>query len=149
MPKRRGIAARVAFVIQGLGLIVAAVCPGCGSEKGVRDDAHAVLEAISRLDPNAPVEARHAAIAAVGSLPVEDKELVALREVCLEAHRGLLEAEVEQQAVRAAIDGPQPATEQLGALQGKMQRAAAVLATAQAALTTCETRSREITMRYR
>lgn len=149
MQKRRKIAAFVAFVIRGLGLIVALLCPGCGPEKSARDDASTLLEAISRLDPNAPIAERRTAIEAVEKLPIEDAALIGLRAVCLTAHRGLLEAEVEQAAVRAAIDGPQPPAEQLGALQGKMQRAAAVLATAQAALTTCEARSREITLRHR
>jgi hypothetical protein len=149
MQKRRGIGARVALVIRGLGLFAALSTACCGAEKSARDDVHTVLEAISRLDPNAPAETRRAAIEAVSALPIEDKEILELRDVCLQAHRGLLEAEVDQQAVRAALESPEPASQQLGVLQGKMQRAAAVLATAHAALTTCESRSRELTVRYR
>jgi len=139
----------VAFVIRFVGLIGLFVSPGCGSEKSARDDASAVLEAISRLDPNAPVETRRAAINAVAALPLQSQELDALRGVCLDAHRGLLEAEVTQNDVRQALAGTPPAPEALAALQARMQGAARTLTLAQAALTTCENRSREATLRYR
>ena len=139
----------VAFVIRLVGVISLFVGPACGSEKSGRDDASAVLEAISRLDPNAPVETRRAAINAVAALPLQNQELDALRGVCLDAHRGLLEAEVAQDDVRQALAGTPPGPEALVALQAKMQGAARTLTLAQAALTTCENRSREATVRYR
>lgn len=109
-----------------------------------------MLERIARLDPSASPDARRAAIAAVSSLPVTDPGIGELRAVCLEAHRGLLDAEVSQAEVRAALDGKTPpGADQLPALQAKMEQANATLVAAQAAMTTCEERSREATVRYR
>lgn len=147
MQKHRAIGSFVACVIRTLWCVLALAGQSCGSEKSARAEAHEVLERIARLDPSAPFDARRAAIAAVAALPLSDKELDALRAVCLKAHQGLLENNVIQGEVRAALDGATP--DQLPALQAKMEQATATLVAAQAALTTCEERSREATVRYR
>jgi hypothetical protein len=150
MQKRRETSRFVPFVIRVSWCVLALASQSCGSENSARAEANEVLERIARLDPSVPVAARRAAIAAVSALPVSDKELDALRAVCLKAHQGLLDAEVMQGDVRTALDGTTPPSpEQLPALQTKMEQATATLVAAQAALATCETRSREATIRYR
>lgn len=149
MQKGRKSAAFVALVIRS-GFLLALASQGCGSEKSARAEANEVLERIARLDPSAPVEARRAAIAAVSALPVTDADIAALRAVCLKAHEGLLDSETVQAEVRRALDAPvAPAADQLPALQAKMEQANTTLVAAQAALTTCEQRSREATVKYR
>jgi hypothetical protein len=150
MQKRRETGRFVVFVIRASCCVLALSSQGCGSEKSDRAEAIEVLERIARLDPSAPAATRRAAIAAVAALPLTDKELDALRAVCLKAHRGLLDAEVMQGEVRTTLDGsPPPSQDQLPALQAKMEQATATLVAAQAALTTCEARSRDATVRYR
>lgn len=150
MQKRRESGRVVALVIHLLGCGLALASQSCGSEKSARAEAHEVLERIARLDPSAPLDARRAAIAAVSALPLHEPEVEALRAVCLKAHQGLLDAEVAQAEVRKALDAPAPpAPDQLPALQAKMEQASATLVAAQAALTTCEDRSREATVRFR
>ena len=148
--KRRKKAWSVAFVIRLVCCVLASASPGCGSEKSARAEAGEVLERIARLDPNAPPELRRAALAQVSSLAIEDRGIRELRAVCLKAHQGLLDAEVAQAEVRAALDAKTPpAADQVPALQAKMEQANATLVAAHAAMTTCEERSREATVRYR
>lgn len=150
MQKRRETGRFVAFVIRASWCLFALASQGCDSEKRARAEAAEVLERIARLDPSAPVATRRAAIAAVSAMPLTDKELDALRAVCLKAHQGLLDAEVMQGEVRTALDGsPPPSPDRIPVLQGKMEQATATLVAAQAALTTCEARSRDATVRYR
>jgi len=150
MQKHRETGHLVALLILLPGLFGLLAGQGCHSEKSARDEAHEVLERIARLDPNAPLDVRRAAIEAISALPVTHEDLQGLRTVCLAAHRGLLEAEVTQAGVRTALasDAP-PSQDALAALQAKMQQAAATLATAQTALSTCEKLSRDATVRYR
>lgn len=150
MQKHRKNGGLVARVILGVALAALLGAPGCGSAKSANTEAAEVLEAISRLDPGAPPAARKQALDEVAALPVTEPAVDALRAVCLEAHRGLLEAELVQAEVKRSLDGePPPAPEQLAALAAKMQGAEATLAAAHAALARCEARSREATVKYR
>jgi len=149
MQKQGEIGGFAASVIRVLALAVLAVT-GCGSEKSDRAEAHAVLEAISRLDPNAGRQARSSAIEAVAGMPLADKTLQEMRTVCLQAHRGLLEAESAQASVRAALDSdPPPSADTLDAMETTRKQAESTLAGALSALDRCVKLSREATVRYR
>jgi hypothetical protein len=150
MQKRRENSACVARLIRALALVATLASQHCGPEKSARDEAHEVLERIARLDPDAPPAARRAAIEAVAAAPVTDKALDELRSVCVQAHRGLLEAEVAQAEVHEALLGQEPPTpDALTALEAKRQQAAASLSAGLTALDTCEKLSRDATVRYR
>jgi hypothetical protein len=134
--------------VVGVALLIPFGGHGCGARDSEHEEARELLERIARLDPNAPSDTRGAALSALEAMPLHDQGLRAMREVCLAAHRGLLEAERGQAAVRARLEGDKPETD-LPALQAAMQKATAQLAQAQTALTQCEDQTRKATVRYR
>jgi hypothetical protein len=152
LEKQRKNASVRACVAQIFQMFVALVIPfgahGCGVQGREHEEARELLARISRLDPNAPLEQRSAELSAVEALPLQDQGLRAMRSVCLAAHRGLLDAERGQAAVRARLDGDKPEAD-LPALQAIMQKASAQLEQAQAALAQCEDQTRKATLRYR
>lgn len=150
MQNRREIGRSVAFLIRGGWSLFAVAIVGCGSEKSARAEAHDVLERIARLEANASFEEQRSAIASLAALPLEDHGLKAMRDVCLEAHRGLLDALVAQDEVRKALDEKaQPSPDELAALTAKTEQAGAARVTAQAQMVLCLEQRREATVRYR
>jgi hypothetical protein len=150
MQKRREMGLFVAFVIRSGWCVLALATQSCGSEKSSRGEAHDVLERISRLEANAAFDDQRAAIAALAALPLEDQGLKAMRDVCLEAHQGLLEALVAQDEVRKVLDAKaQPSADELAALTAKTEQAGATRVTAEAQMVRCLEQKREATVRYR
>lgn len=150
MQKRRQIGLFVASVIRCGWCALALVTQSCGSEKSGRAEAHDVLERIARLEANVAFDDQRAAIAALAALPLEDKGLRAMRDVCLEAHQGLLEALVAQDEVRKVLDEKaQPSADELAALTAKTEQAGVTRVTAEAQMVRCLEQKREATVRYR
>jgi hypothetical protein len=150
MQKRRETGPFVAFTIRAGWCVLALASLGCGSEKSGRAEAHEVLERISRLDSSTSFEDQRAAVAALAALPLEDQGLRTMREVCLKAHQGLLEALVAQAEVRKVLDGPTPPSAvEVAALTVKTEQAEATRVAAEAEMTTCLQQKREATVRYR
>ena len=73
-----------------------------------------------------------------------------MREVCLKAHQGLLEALVAQAEVRKVLDGPTaPNADEVAALTAKTEQAETTRVAAEAEMATCLQQKREATVRYR
>ena len=120
----------------------------CGARNSSRQEAQALLERISAVDLSAPHERRAQQVEALAKLPLASTELAAVRDACAKAHGGLLSAEREQAAARAALDrlaaAPERDQTQLAAVAAQLSSAAGQLQAAQAALPTCETRARDL-----
>jgi hypothetical protein len=150
MQKRRENRLFVAPLILAGGCILVLAIQGCGSEKSGRAEAHDVLERIARLDSSTSFEEQRAAVAALAALPLEDQGLRAMREVCLKAHEGLLEALVAQAEVRKVLDGAaQPSPAEVALLTAKTEQANATRVAAEAEMSRCLEQKREATVRYR
>jgi hypothetical protein len=140
----------VAFVIRVGWCVIALASTGCGSEKSGRAEAHDVLERIARLDSSTSFEDQRAAVAALAALPLEDPGLRAMRDVCLKAHEGLLEALVAQAEVRKVLDAPTPPSPaEVAALTVKTEQAETTRVAAEAEMATCLQQKREATVRFR
>jgi hypothetical protein len=143
---------RVAWLILFLS---PALVIGC-SKKDDRAQARALLDRISSLDLNASDAARESRLRELEAMPLRDHALRAVREVCLEAHRGLLAAEREQARARAAVealearypDGGLPQAEGAPVL-ASLAHSIETLKDAHAALPECQKRSRELARRAR
>jgi len=143
--------------LPALTLLMVMTALGCSGEKERLQRARTLLERISKLDPNAPAALRRAQLEAIAAMPLVAKEAIAVRELCLGAHRGLLAAEVAQAQARTRLDtmdrgrrdgGIAAALEaqQVAELIGKSNQA---LAKAQRALPECERSSRQLLIETR
>ena len=103
-----------------------------------------------------PEATRRARVDDLAGLALREPELARTRDVCVTAHRGLLDAETEQARARRSLeaaerrhpDGPVPAGEaqQIADAIAASNRA---LEQAQQALPRCEAQSRELALRAR
>lgn len=122
----------------------------CGSRNSSRQEAQALLERISAVDLRAPHERRAQQVEALAKLPLASNELSAVRDACSKAHGGLLAAEREQAAARAALGRLAATAErdqaQLAAVAAQLSSAARQLQAAQAALPTCEARALDLAL---
>ncbi len=135
---------------QGLVASVILLCAlGCFGQESSRNEAQDLLERIARLDPTANLDTRDTALRALASFPAASADLRALRDACVSAHLGLLDAERSQAEVRVTLDQGKPAPEALPALQSKLAGATAGLAKARTALDACEQKTRDVTLKYR
>lgn len=144
---------------QKKGVVVAAlilVFSACSGEKTSRTQAQALLERISSLDIEASFEIRERQLRDLEVLPLRDPQLAAVRDQCLAAHRGLLRAEVEQDAASSALESaaaqygdagiPPVETE---AIAARIRKSSDSLAEAQHALPDCDRRTLDLVKRAR
>lgn len=96
---------------------------------------------------------RDGQIEALRTLPLKEPELVKLREACVAAHAGLVDAERQQAQVRARLDaaGPNDRLQQseLAKLGESLAKAGEQLRKANEAVPDCEARTRELVKQYR
>lgn len=124
----------------------------CGGDNSRQQEARELLERISALDLKAPAAERARRIERVRALPVSDPRLLRVRELCTEAHAGLLSAELEQAVARQRLDAAQARAAsadraELESIAASVAHASATLRAAQAALPECEQSMRALTMR--
>jgi hypothetical protein len=134
--QRRGFCQEVAVLI----LLLACACGGDNSQ---HEQARALLERISALDLNATPAERKRRLDRLHALPLTEERLVRVRDLCLEAHTGLLAAELEQTVARKRLDAaqsgaPNPDRKELEAIAAQVAHAATTLREAQAVLPECE-----------
>jgi len=123
-------------------------CGGPSRKQQVEEERHALIYALSRLDPAAPPQERADALDAVHGLPLTDKELIATREICLAAHRGLLEAHLLQAEARKAFGeaqqgGPQR-TSHAAHAQKALDASTETIARARTSLDACQVHTRTL-----
>jgi hypothetical protein len=137
-------------VLAALGLLA------CAREKSEFEEARALLERISALDPGASGPQRKARLDALSALPLTDPALARLRDQCFLAHGGLLRAELEQAAARARLsrlegrDAAAPDVQQQAAVAAEeIRRSDAALADARGPFDQCTRETRALTLRLR
>jgi hypothetical protein len=151
-----GKAGGILTVVAALILLLSAVLPACGNEKAPRGEARELFDRISSLDPNAPDASRRARLQDLERLQLRDPALARVRDVCLTAHGGMLEAEDAQAVAKRSLaaaeqrnpGGGIPAVE-AQRIADAIDRSNRALAAAQAALPRCEEQSRELALRAR
>lgn len=137
-------------------VLALSLCAACTSGPSEREQAGALLEQLLRLDPAAPMEHRREELAALDALPLTYPELLEVRQICSGVHRGLVQAEARQLAARQALeaaerqprDGGIPA-DQARTIGTAIRDSQRELAQSAAALPGCQSRLRELTVRYR
>jgi hypothetical protein len=96
---RRVKPAAVVMVAVALG---AGAAVGCGDQKA--NDARLFLDRVERIDVEGPRESRRVAVDALANVAVETEEIQRARDLCVEAHRTLLDAEDTQANAQAELD---------------------------------------------
>lgn len=111
------------------------------------------LDRLERLDLDDPAEERRRLVDNLASMPLLDPEVSEARDVCVDAHRSILEAE-ERQANAARLLGRYDADEVPSAgdrarIQRDIDGADAALERSRRLFERCHRQSRELDMRYR
>src|SRR5689334_3374981 len=85
------------LAILAFGLVVA-----CGDREG--NEARLFLDRVEQIDIEAPPEVRRDRIDALASIAIESTDVKRTRDLCVEAHRTLLDAEAKQASAQADLD---------------------------------------------
>lgn len=143
---------RVAVTVVVASLLYA----GCTSGPSEREQGRALLEQLQRLEPSSPTALRAKELDELDALPLSEPELREVRAVCSGVHRSLLQAEVKQASARQALEAAQReqrdggiAPEQALRIATAIRESDAELHSASVALPECQSRLRELTVRYR
>lgn len=111
------------------------------------------LDRLERLDLDNPAEERRRLIDNLANMPLADAEVSEARDVCVDAHRSILEAE-ERQANAARLLGRYepdqvPSPGDRARIQRDIEGADAALERSRGLFDRCHRHSRELDMRYR
>jgi hypothetical protein len=93
--------ARVASVI----LVFAAF--GCDSQADARGEARVLVRQLSEFSDDRSLVERSNALGALAKLPLRSADHAQARDVCVAAHRGMLDAETSQASARKALQEAQ------------------------------------------
>ena len=83
-------------------LLLSRVVCGCGDR--TENEARLFLDRIERIDSDDPPERRRPRVDALASLALTSEEVKHARDVCLDAHRSLIDAETRQGEARRELD---------------------------------------------
>lgn len=83
--------------------LIALAVLALGCEPDPRNDANLFLDRVARIDLDDPAEERERMVASLASLPLTAAEVMDARDVCVEAHRTILEAETATARAREAL----------------------------------------------
>ena len=119
-------------------------------EDDERRNARELLERIQTVDIQEPHEQREPQIAALRKMPLHEKRLVEIRDVCVKAHEALLEAEEYQARARRVIEAADgdAAAEAAAPVAQDLERSEAALKQAKALFPRCEHETRDLALRF-
>jgi hypothetical protein len=83
-------------------LILALLCLA-GCEDNSRAEATMFLDRVERLDLDGPMEERRRLVQSLASLPLSSEEVSSARDLCVDAHRAILDAEQSHQRARTHL----------------------------------------------
>ena len=83
--------------------LIALALVALGCEPDPRNDANLFLDRVARIDLDDPADQRERMVDSLASLPLSATEVMDARDVCVEAHRTILEAETATSRARAAL----------------------------------------------
>jgi len=81
-------------VRRALILVVLAACAACDHDSSA--EARMFLDRVGQIDLDTPIAERRRLVDSLASLPLTDDEVSAARDLCVNAHRSILEAEQHQ-----------------------------------------------------
>lgn len=87
---------------RALPILFCFVLPACSDHTG--NEARLFLDRVERIDSDDPPERRRPRIEALAALALSSEEVTRARDVCLDAHRALLDAETRQAEARRELD---------------------------------------------
>lgn len=136
-----------------LGLI-AFVVVGCTTE--TRLQAQRIVKISAKIDPALPAAMRQPHIDALGKLPLSDKMLKRVRDMCVKAHRALVVAELEHDRAMASFKSAELdsgseskfTAEKIAALEKMLSKSNRSLASAQKLLPACQSRLRDLRLKH-
>ena len=76
-------------------VLVAPLAIACSGDRG-ENEARLFLDRVELVVLETPVAERERMLGALESLPLENEDVIAVREACVDGHRALIEAEVAQ-----------------------------------------------------
>ncbi len=134
-----------------LAIIVLLAGVACGRDAS--GEARMFLDRLERLDLDDPADDRRRLVDNLANMPLSDAEVTEARDVCVDAHRNILEAE-ELQADAAGLlaryePDQVPSAGDRARIQRDIQSADAALARSRDLFSRCHRHSRELDMRYR
>lgn len=95
---------KAAAIVRIVAALILVSALGCGDDNSQREQVNALLARIAALDLHAPPAERAKQIAALRALPLRSQGLAHMRDLCAQAHSGLLDAEREQADARQKLD---------------------------------------------
>jgi hypothetical protein len=84
--------------------VLTAAAAGCGCQDKTANEARLFLDRAGRIEIDGPRQARRDRIDALAGLALEDPQIVAARDLCVEAHRTLFDAEETQASAQTELD---------------------------------------------
>lgn len=143
--------ARTLLVALALSGVVPAWLTGCGPDPSV--EARTLLDRLDGLDLDDPIEERRRRVTSLASLPLSDATVKEARDVCVDAHQSLLDAEELHTSARAALARYEDESAIPVAEQQRIQRAITgsndALTRARDLIGRCERHTRDLDNRYR
>jgi hypothetical protein len=101
---RGGRGPKAAAIARIVAALILASVLGCGDDNSQREQVNSLLMRIAALDLHAPPDQRAKQIAALRALPLRSQGLAHMRDLCAQAHSGLLDAERVQADARQKLD---------------------------------------------
>lgn len=127
---------------------LAAACGSGAKKQREQEERAALIYALARLDPSAPAKQRAEMIQAVRKIDLTDKEMIATRDVCLDAHQGLLDAHLLQAEARKAFmeakSDDEHRTSHAAHAQEALDASSKTLASARTSLDACQNHTRTL-----
>lgn len=142
------VARRTLSALLGASLLIGA---GCGPDPST--EARSLLDRLDGLDLDAPMDERRRRVTSLANMPLHDASVKQARDVCVEAHRSILEAEELHANASAALarfedEGAIPVGTR-GSIQRDIEGSNAALARARDVMGRCERHTRDLDVRYR
>lgn len=140
-----------ARVRRTLAILVLLAGVACGRDAS--GEARMFLDRLERLDLDDPPADRRRLVDNLANMPLSDAEVTEARDVCVDAHRNILEAEdLQADAARllARYEADQvPSAGDRARIQRDIQSADAALARSRDLFSRCHRQTRELDVRYR
>lgn len=127
-----------------------AAAGGCGEQANARDEVNALITSLNAVSDDGSFVERSAALDRLNQLALHFPAHLQAREVCSEAHKGLLEAEIAQTEARQALasisddDAPKLEKMQADSIAADIERSNRALAKAKERFPECEKAMRDL-----
>lgn len=133
--------------------LIALAVSALGCEPDPRNDANLFLDRVARIDLDDPAEQRTRMVDSLATLPLSATEVMDARDVCVDAHRTILEAETATARARAALaDHPSedgiPVTERQR-IERDIRESNLAIERSRGMFSNCHRLTRDLELRYR